>query len=384
MASLETHGLVEQIYDGACDEAAFNGAIGAIREQVGAHANVAFALDANGAALWSHHGIDPKAFAAYDAHYHRFDLYKEALAASDQLRSGFVFTEQTLVSPEAMRRSPLVHELLAPNGLGPILGCPAYVATSGSLVEFAFYRPPGAEPFAQCESALLRAMAPHLGRASRIRLKLAEAASVPTWTVELLDGLSWGVVLLDGVGRVLLVNREARRILTATDGLVLGRSGLRATHHNDARKLAHLIVGATRGIPGHEARCGGSLAVSRPSAERPWFLTVVPIGSRDLLRIGTAIPRAAAHILDPLRQPVDPGTRLRALFGFSPAEQRLALDLVHGLTLAEAADRRAVALSTVKTQLLQLFTKTGTNRQSQLVALLLGFMAVPTDNQSAP
>ena len=74
--------------------------------------------------------------------------------------------------------------------------------------------------------------------------------------------------------------------------------------------------------------------------------------------------------------------RLHTLFGLSPAEQHLALDLVRGVTLAESADRRTVALSTVKTQLLQLFAKTGTHRQSQLIALLSGCLTVPSNDRT--
>ena len=64
-----------------------------------------------------------------------------------------------------------------------------------------------------------------------------------------------------------------------------------------------------------------------------------------------------------------------ALFGLTPREAALAARLVCGETLRDAARARFISIHTARTQLAQLFAKTGTGQQSQLVALLLG--AIP-------
>jgi DNA-binding CsgD family transcriptional regulator len=63
--------------------------------------------------------------------------------------------------------------------------------------------------------------------------------------------------------------------------------------------------------------------------------------------------------------------RLRAEFGLTKAEARLALRLAEGSSLASAARAFNVKLTTVRSQLQQVFAKTGTSRQTELVALLL-------------
>ena len=55
----------------------------------------------------------------------------------------------------------------------------------------------------------------------------------------------------------------------------------------------------------------------------------------------------------------------------SAAEARLAVLLCGGRTLSDAAQELAVSQETLKTQLASLFQKTGTNRQAELVRLLL-------------
>jgi DNA-binding CsgD family transcriptional regulator len=63
--------------------------------------------------------------------------------------------------------------------------------------------------------------------------------------------------------------------------------------------------------------------------------------------------------------------RLRAEFGLTKAEARLALRLAEGSSLASAARAFNVKLTTIRSQLQQVFSKTGTARQTELMAMLL-------------
>ena len=58
------------------------------------------------------------------------------------------------------------------------------------------------------------------------------------------------------------------------------------------------------------------------------------------------------------------------IFRLTPAEARLAARLACGESLEEASERLAVSLGTARNQLKAIFTKTETNRQAELVALL--------------
>jgi DNA-binding CsgD family transcriptional regulator len=62
---------------------------------------------------------------------------------------------------------------------------------------------------------------------------------------------------------------------------------------------------------------------------------------------------------------------LRALFGFTTAEYRLAMLLVDGHGPTAIAKMVGVSRNTVKSQLASIYRKTGTSRQAQLVRLLL-------------
>lgn len=63
-------------------------------------------------------------------------------------------------------------------------------------------------------------------------------------------------------------------------------------------------------------------------------------------------------------------TLLKRLFDLTPAEAKLASALASGGTLKDAAAIQEIRLSTARSYLENIFRKTGTRQQSQLVALL--------------
>ena len=62
---------------------------------------------------------------------------------------------------------------------------------------------------------------------------------------------------------------------------------------------------------------------------------------------------------------------LRGRFGLTPAEARLALQLIAGETLRGAAVKLNISYETARTELKNIFNKTGTRRQAELVIVLV-------------
>ena len=81
---------------------------------------------------------------------------------------------------------------------------------------------------------------------------------------------------------------------------------------------------------------------------------------------------AIVFIGDPDRKSALPAEVLALLYGLTPAEARLAVALLDGSSLAEIAEMHGIRELTARTQLKQVFQKTGTSRQGELVRLLAG------------
>jgi DNA-binding CsgD family transcriptional regulator len=69
-----------------------------------------------------------------------------------------------------------------------------------------------------------------------------------------------------------------------------------------------------------------------------------------------------------MNEPID---LLQCHFGLTPAEARLALHLVAGETLRSAAVKLSITYETARTHLKNIFNKTGTCRQAELVVVVV-------------
>ena len=87
------------------------------------------------------------------------------------------------------------------------------------------------------------------------------------------------------------------------------------------------------------------------------------------------IPALIEVLSDPEFREVSITDVLTDIYGLTPAEGELAQLLAQGRSLEEAAQIRGVTLNTARSQLKQVFAKTDTNRQGQLLQLVLSGVA---------
>ena len=66
-----------------------------------------------------------------------------------------------------------------------------------------------------------------------------------------------------------------------------------------------------------------------------------------------------------------PAARLRRIYGLTRMEAEVASRVVRGMDLSEIAETLGITIHTVRGHLKQLFAKTNTHRQAELVRLIL-------------
>jgi DNA-binding CsgD family transcriptional regulator len=148
----------------------------------------------------------------------------------------------------------------------------------------------------------------------------------------------------------LVVGKEGRRVVCLE---VFLRRGGASSHYAAVDLLAQLAPHLTRAW-----RLGKTARSSPPHGAAP--LAAAPPRDREP---AAGPPSEAGRMASTVQ--------LRAAFGLSKAEARLALYLAAGASLASMAEAFDVKLTTIRSQLQQVFSKTGTSRQAELVALLL-------------
>ena len=181
-----------------------------------------------------------------------------------------------------------------------------------------------------------------------------------------LDSSDVGTLLVDGDGRLVFVNKAAERILARDNGLRRAGALLSGTRLADTMRLQAAIEHVINGTA--SAFTGAPVVALHRKGCRPLLAAVVAADGHAADGEGIA---AIVHVFDPEQEIaplLDPVCRL---YGLSPVEGRLATLLAGGATLAGAAKAMAVQEQTARSYLKQVFLKTDTNRQAELVWLML-------------
>lgn len=291
------------------------------------------------------------------------DLLEEFLS-NDTLRLSCMTTRQSasfidldsFMKPEEIFYDPLRVQLRA-RGLGASARA-VIPMPSGELAHFVFQRRLEDGGYMPEHIELLDRLRPDMARAglAAARLGLEQARG----TVDALAMIGLPAAVLANSGRVKVTNalfdqETTLFVPTAFGGIALA--------HSDSNRLFQLALRTPAGAPVLRS------FPARNDLPPPVVLHVLPLkrdahdlfGGGDLLIVATAIS-ASALVPSP--------TILTGLFDLTPAEVKLAIALAKGLNLKAAAAEAGLQFSTVRTYLTRIFRKTGTNQQSQLVALL--------------
>ena len=196
--------------------------------------------------------------------------------------------------------------------------------------------------------------------------KVAEAAT--NW-------LSLGIIVVDRFARPKTLNASGEELLRRGDFLTLSRGIIATTRkqqtdelHEAIRKGLPAVVVDTAGRDGEEAydENGDPL----PRAARPLQILVRPLSDGAQADGGELGGHVGLFILPQTRASAPPG-HLAKLYGLTPAEERLALEILSGKALADAADALNIKGHTARSYLKRVFAKTGVKRQAELVSRLM-------------
>jgi DNA-binding CsgD family transcriptional regulator len=187
---------------------------------------------------------------------------------------------------------------------------------------------------------------------------------LPVMLARALDMLDYALLIVTDERELQYRNRLAASLLAAGHGgLRVVGGALSASAGKLREALDHAISLACA-----ELQPTGLCLPQPGTPPEGWLrLAVAPIYFGGSSRSATC---AAVWIVNTGSPSLPSDELLAALFGFSPAEARLARAVLTGCSASEYARHAGVRVATVRSQLHSIFVKTGVRRQAQLVALL--------------
>ena len=221
---------------------------------------------------------------------------------------------------------------------------------------------------------LIQGLAAGMRRAVDVNRSIFRSSSLPAET-NLLAALVDPAFVVDGTCRLLAVNSSAQKLIA--DGSLL-RVGARDIVRINDPQIGRIFSERIR------RACDPSLLEGRASiddltlAHPSSSVTVTMMPVRQSLHsmslsgvLPLFLPSTVALVVIRSRPKGTLGQELRARYGLTESEASVTLALLNSGTLAHVADSLGISYETVRSHLRSAFIKTGTNKQKQLVALVL-------------
>ncbi len=198
--------------------------------------------------------------------------------------------------------------------------------------------------------------------------------------LSLMDYLPLGFLIVSQTGHVLAANRSATRSLESA-GVLTERNGMLSLNATPAgKRMRDLIRVAMDGD-------AAGLRIARPEA-KPLSAVIAPLQDGRGHASSTMSPAAVIYVADEQPQQTISPILLAGLFGFTPAESRVATHMMQGHTVDDIAASLGISQHTTRNHLKRLYAKTNTRKQCEFVHAMLTSPArfafsIPKEHASA-
>ncbi len=303
-------------------------------------------------------------------------VYFEKLAATKlmpggrpHLRSLGDVTTLTMLCGE---RETIEHDFylrwIRPSGFRDMIG--VLVLKSGKrLAWFSVARTEIQARYGETDLQFIDWLSPHICRAFTMA-DIFEMQAIRTQQLEqTVDALSTGVFLADRRG-ITYMNKSAQKLIERGGELRVQNNKLTTARTRTADMLNHAVAASLDGVAPPKI---GSHMVAIPAEDGGGLLaSVLPLRWREGSSPLASMPGSAAiFVQDTSKTPDFAGEAFATLYGLTPTELRIGLEIAKGQNLQEIADLLEISANTIKTHLKHIFAKTGVTRQGDLVRLIL-------------
>jgi DNA-binding CsgD family transcriptional regulator/PAS domain-containing protein len=359
--------LLHLVYDAAVNAATWRKFLEALTKMLRGDVGVLFSQDNRiGLVIAECIGIEPALYRSCHDYYWAADPRMQRAA---NWPSGSTLVSHETPDERAVESSEWFDRWIPPepqyHGIGSIVQ-----RRKTALTHFGMLRQKPAGTYSTAEIALIRRLTPHVRRSVQMHQHLFAARLKAEGAMLAIDTLGIGVVLADAEAHIIFGNPAAERLLVRHKGLSVRQGLLVGSSPRSTDGLRALIKNAAMtGV--HREQSSGGLWISETEV-RPLSLLVCPLYSPGaLLPIDRVDGCALLLINDPDRAIKPPPGELARIYGLTGAETKLLCAILGGQRLAEYAHRASITMNTVKTYMKNILGKTGTERQGDLLRIVM-------------
>lgn len=356
--------LIEDIYDAALEPALWSDVIVSIQKFAGTSACGLISKDTATRAGTTHHyiGVDPHFIKLYADSHSRFDPMVTIPPF------GKVVGIPDLVEFDEYSKGPFFQEWLRPQGCTDAGLVVLENSDSRNTILLTFL---SGNRFIDPEMRRrIRCLVPHAHRAlainKAIQTKQAQAATFS----DTFDAISAAIFFIGQNCRLVHANAAGQTMLSEDKCLRVVNGQLIASNMRANQALRAIFSPDGDMLP---AQSGNALPMEDHDGDR-YAAYVLPLTSAARGTIGRDHKAIGALFVRKMQLDIQFSSELMArMFELTPAETKVLLAIVEVGGVPEVAGALGIAETTVKTHLHRVFSKTGTNRQADLVKLSASF-----------
>jgi DNA-binding CsgD family transcriptional regulator len=296
-------------------------------------------------------GTDPSYSASFNTTY---GALSSAPLMALLLPEGKSARMSMLEDQEQFFKSRFYKEWCAPQGYRELM-CGVFIREPRALYGIGFVRFDDQPHFNEEDEHILDLLMPHVARAFHISGVLETLQGQRDDLLSAIDALPTPVIALDADIGIVSINRAAIA-LSQADGPLRVLTGNLVLRDADAQQIlaAAFVDGRAKPIT---ISLGEAFNVSA-------LLTPYDGSARRIAALLTIQPTPTTI--------APPGQALQQAFGFTNSELRILVMMLEGGTRNTIAQDLGLSLATVKTHIHNLFAKTQTDRQADLVRVVMG------------
>lgn len=359
------HRCVDRLYDAVGHEKQLAEALGAFRPFFDAGSLAFLTVPDQNNPRTSHLvsvGVADHLMVEYHAHFHHYDEWLLAARRRADFRLGVIYRGTQLVPLAQLRKSYFWNQFLVRNGVTDTLSAIVEASPSGVPTAFlSLFRHQGKPAYGRAHTRLMATLSPHLRQVLRLHRRLAPALALGSTLRELVERIDLPMLFVAADGRVADRNPAAAAVLDQQPLWLQSRANslwLRTTEGwAPVRSALDRLAGT------------GSLALDLVSEDRR-------CATLELRLVhGAATDQQVEHPVYAVgtltRGPRDRERALRALYGLTAAEARVAVRIAEGQTPSQIVALTGLSITTVRTHLAAARQKLEVSRQAQIAALVL-------------
>ena len=301
----------------------------------------------------------------YNEHY---SVRNPWFLSSEHYQKGKIIAGSEILTSSGLKSTDFYKQFLKPNKLFFRL-CGVISRTEDTIYYITLLRDAASGDFDENEKALLSTVLEHLMVSLQNHWHLLTANDMTSVFKSAISRFSHAILVVDRDGDLLFQNSFAADLFDRFEVLRIVDNRLCAVRRVENRAL-HQAIRDTADLPNESSyEIDKLITIKSKQCEQPFLINIHPLGQIFSIKKSETVPVVILSVRDPNKPHHPKSCSFSALYDLTPAQSRLSSLLFSGYTLSDAAKSLNVSENTLRSHLKQIYQKTHTHGQMELVHL---------------